>query len=63
MDYDSDRNHIDYYWLSPVLSCFVAKKNKRFCRGEKESLSSELWTEKKKKKSKERVGEILSETG
>ena len=42
-------------------SCFVAKKNSGFAEGEKESLSSELWTEKEEEKIKERVGEILSE--
>ena len=31
------------------VSCFVAKKNSSYAEGEKESLSSELWTEKKKK--------------
>ena len=42
-------------------SCFVAKKNSGFAEGEKENLSSELWTEKEEEKIKERVGEILSE--
>ena len=42
-------------------SCFAAKKNSGFAEGEKESLSSELWTEKEEEKIKERVGEILSE--
>ena len=42
-------------------SYFVAKKNSGFAEGEKESLSSELWTEKEEEKIKERVGEILSE--
>lgn len=42
-------------------SCFVAKKNDGSTEEEKESLSSELWTEKEEKKIKERVGEILSE--
>ena len=42
-------------------SYFVAKKNSGFAEGEKESLSSELWTEREEEKIKERVGEILSE--
>lgn len=42
-------------------SCFVAKKNGGSTEEEKESLSSELWTEKEEEKIKERVGEILSE--
>lgn len=33
-------------------SCFVAKKNSGFAEGEKESLSSELWTEKEEEKIK-----------
>ena len=28
------------------VSCFVAKKNSSYAEGEKESLSSELWTER-----------------
>lgn len=43
------------------VSCFVAKKNSSYAEGEKESLSSELWTEREEEKIKERVGEILSE--
>lgn len=31
-------------------SCFVAKKNSGFAEGEKENLSSELWTEKEEEK-------------
>ena len=48
-------------FLCLCVSCFVAKKNSGFAEGEKESLSSELWTEKEEEKIKERVGEILSE--
>lgn len=48
-------------FLCLCVSCFVAKKNSGFAEGQKESLSSELWTEKEEEKIKERVGEILSE--
>ena len=35
------------------VSCFVAKKNSSYAEGEKESLSSELWTEREEEKIKE----------
>ena len=40
-------------FLCLCVSCFVAKKNSGFAEGEKESLSSELWTEKEEEKIKE----------